>query len=127
VTLLCFGSAIGFLQFCLYPLGVALANDNMEPQLRVSLSGMLLITFGVGACIGPLIAGGLMEFFGTSSFYFFYAGSAALLALCVGQAKVTGKHLQKDAPLHHPVTPNGIASSNLVSVADPLGECIDGR
>ncbi len=127
VTLLWFGSAIGFLQFCLYPLGVALANDNMEPQLRVSLSGMLLITFGVGACIGPLIAGLLMEFFGTSSFYFFYAGSAALLALCVGQAKITGKHLQKDAPLDHPVTPNGIASSNLVSVVDPLGECIDGR
>jgi len=127
VTLLWFGSAIGFLQFCLYPLGVALANDNMEPQLRVSLSGMLLITFGVGACFGPLIAGVLMECFGTSSFYFFYAGSAALLALCVGQAKVTGKHLQQDAPLQHPSTPNGIASSNLVSLADPVSECMDRR
>ncbi|MNG24976.1 hypothetical protein D3C84_1097650 [compost metagenome] len=65
-----------------------MANDNMEPSLRVSLSGMLLITFGVGACIGPLIAGALMEGFGASSFYFFLAGSAALLALLVGQAKV---------------------------------------
>ncbi|MNQ54635.1 hypothetical protein D3C85_687050 [compost metagenome] len=106
---------------------MALANDNMEPQLRVSLSGMLLITFGVGACFGPLIAGVLMECFGTSSFYFFYAGSAALLALCVGQAKVTGKHLQQDAPLQHPSTPNGIASSNLVSLADPVSECMDRR
>jgi MFS family permease len=88
-TLLWFGAGIGFLQFCLYPLGVALANDNMEPSLRVSLSGMLLITFGVGACIGPLIAGALMEGFGASSFYFFLGGSAVLLALFVGQAKVT--------------------------------------
>ncbi len=121
-TLLWFGAGIGFLQFCLYPLGVALANDNMEPPLRVSLSGMLLITFGVGACFGPLIAGVLMEYLGASSFYYFYAGSALLLALLVGQRKITGKHLQKDAPLHHPVTPNGIASSNLVSVVEPVGE-----
>lgn len=119
-VLLLFGAGIGFLQFCLYPLGVALANDNMEPALRVSLSGMLLITFGVGACVGPLIAGALMEYLGASSFYFFYAGSALLLALSVGQAKFTGKHLQKDAPLHHPVTPNGIASSSLVSVGEPV-------
>ncbi|MGY2260580.1 MFS transporter [Pseudomonas sp. SDO55104_S430] len=127
VTLLLFGAGVGFLQFCLYPLGVALANDNMEPALRVSLSGMLLITFGVGACFGPLIAGALMEHLGTSSFYFFYAGSALLLALFVGQAKVTGKHLQKDAPLQHPVTPNGIASSNLVAVCEVVAQGKDQR
>ena len=121
-TLLCVGAGVGFLQFCLYPLGVALANDNMEPALRVSLSGMLLITFGVGACFGPLIAGALMEHLGAASFYYFYAGSALLLALCVGQAKVTGRHLQKDAPLQHPVTPNGIASSNLVAVVEPAAD-----
>lgn len=118
VTLLWFGAGIGFLQFCLYPLGVALANDNMEPALRVSLSGMLLITFGVGACIGPLIAGALMEHLGAASFYFFYTGTALLLALCVGQAKVTGEHLRSDAPLQHPVTPNGIASCNLMTVEE---------
>ncbi|WP_175379769.1 MFS transporter [Pseudomonas sp. C1C7] len=126
-TLLWFGAGVGFLQFCLYPLGVALANDNMEPTLRVSLSGMLLITFGVGACVGPLIAGALMQYFGASSIYYFYAGCALLLALCVGQAKVTGRYLQKDAPLQHPVTPNGIASSNLVAVCEPAVECTDQR
>lgn len=126
-TLLWFAAGIGFLQFCLYPLGVALANDNMEPALRVSLSGMLLITFGVGACIGPLIAGALMAYFAAPSFYGFYVGSALLLALCVGQAKVTGKHLQKDAPLQHPVTPNGIASSNLVAVGESVAECAERR
>jgi MFS family permease len=125
-TLLVYGTGIGFLQFCLYPLGVALANDNVEPQLRVSLAGMLLITFGVGACIGPLVAGLLMEHCGSSSLYFFYAGSAALLAVCVGQAKVTGRHLHHDAPFHHPSTPNGIASSNLVTVAESVVENREG-
>lgn len=127
ITLLCFGAAIGFLQFCLYPLGVALANDNMEPALRVSLSGMLLITFGIGACVGPLIAGAMMEYLDASIFYGFYAGSALLLALCVDQAKVTGQHLQDDAPLQHVVIPNGIASSSLMSVGEPVPERIEPR
>ena len=123
-TVLLFGAAIGFLQFCLYPLGVALANDNMPAQLRVSLSGMLLITFGVGACIGPLVAGVLMEYAGASSLYFFHAGCALLLALCVTQARVSGRHLNPDAPLHQPPTPDGLASSNWVAVAEPVEQSV---
>ena len=123
-TVLLFGAAIGFLQFCLYPLGVALANDNMQAQLRVSLSGMLLVTFGVGACIGPLVAGLLMEYAGASSLYFFHAGCALLLALCVTQTRVSGRHLNPDAPLHQPPTPNGLASSNWVAVAEPVEQSV---
>ncbi|QCY11583.1 MFS transporter [Pseudomonas sp. MPC6] len=120
-TLMLFGAGIGFLQFCLYPLGVALANDNIEPQLRVSLASVLLVAFGVGAGIGPLLAGSLMEHFGASSLYFFFAACAALLVVFVGQGKVTGEHLQEDAPLHHPSTPNGLASSSLVAVVESVG------
>ncbi|AZE72116.1 putative MFS-type transporter [Pseudomonas synxantha] len=123
-TVLLFGAAIGFLQFCLYPLGVALANDNMQAQLRVSLSGMLLVTFGVGACIGPLVAGLLMEYTGASSLYFFHAGCALLLALCVSQTRVSGRHLNPDAPLHQPPTPDGLASSNWVAVAEPVEQSV---
>lgn len=121
-ALLLFGAGIGFLQFCLYPLGVALANDNIEAELRVSLAGLLLVAFGIGACIGPLLAGALMEQFGASSLYGFFAACAALLALAVGQGKVTGKHLQADAPLHHQATPNGLASSTLAAVIEPVAE-----
>lgn len=118
-VLLLFSACIGFLQFCLYPLGVALANDNMEPRLRVSLAGLLLATFGVGACIGPLLAGALMGHFGPSSLYLFFAISAAVLAVAVGQGRVTGEHLQDDAPLQHQATPNALACTTLAAVIEP--------
>ena len=55
------GFVISLLQFCLYPLAVAFSNDHVESERRVSLTAMLLVTYGVGACIGPLAAGVLMK------------------------------------------------------------------
>ena len=98
---------------------MALANDNIEAELRVSLAGLLLVTYGIGACIGPLLAGALMEWFGAPSLYYFSAACAALLALAVGQGKVTGAHLQEDAPLHHQATPVGLASATLAAAVEP--------
>lgn len=118
--LLLVGACIGFLQFCLYPLGVALANDNVEPERRVSLAGLLLVAYGIGACIGPLLAGAVMEHHGASGLYAFSAICAALLALVVGQGKVTGAHLQNDAPLQHQATPIGLACSPLTVAIEPV-------
>ncbi|WPC06310.1 MFS transporter [Pseudomonas benzenivorans] len=114
------GAVIGLLQFCLYPLGVALANDNVEAELRVSLAGVLLVAYGIGACIGPLLAGVLMEHFGVWSLYYFFAACAALLALAVSQKRVTGVYLQADAPLQHQATPIGLASATLPAAVQPL-------
>ena len=125
-VLLLVGACIGFLQFCLYPLGVALANDNIEPELRVSLAGLLLVTYGVGACIGPLLAGALMERCGAASLYYFSAACAALLALAVGQGKVSGAHLQADAPLHHQATPVGLACATLAAAVEPAATATPG-
>ncbi|MNP21542.1 putative MFS-type transporter YcaD [compost metagenome] len=74
------GAAIGCLQFSLYPLGVAHANDNLEPELRVSVAGVLLVAFGIGATIGPLVAGALMERLGPQALYLFGVGVTVLLA-----------------------------------------------
>ncbi|PYY71299.1 MFS transporter [Pseudomonas jessenii] len=77
------GAVIGFLQFCLYPLGVVHANDNLEPELRVSVAGVLLVTFGIGATIGPLVAGALMEHFGRQALYLFGIAVTALVVCFV--------------------------------------------
>lgn len=91
-TLMAFAFAIGSLQFCMYPLGAALANERIEPYLRVPLAGMLLTVFGIGSCLGPLAAGALMTRAGPSSLYFFFAACAAALALAIGQARCGGGH-----------------------------------
>ena len=46
MALMVLTAIFGFLVFTLYPLAVALANDHVEPDDRVPLSAMLLVTFG---------------------------------------------------------------------------------
>lgn len=87
------GAAIGFLQFCLYPLGVAQANDNLEAGLRVSVAGVLLVAFGVGAVIGPLVAGALMELLGPQGLYLFGIGVTMLLTLLIREGPKTRAEL----------------------------------
>ena len=96
-ALLAFAFAIGSLQFCLYPLGAALANERIEPVMRVPLAGMLLTVFGIGSCLGPLVAGALMTWAGASSLYLFFAACAAVLALCMGQARAVGAGAGQEA------------------------------
>lgn len=123
--LLVLSASVGFLQFSLYPLGVALANDNIESELRVSLAGMLLLTFGAGACLGPLIAGSVMHVYGASYLYAYLAVCAALLAVAVSQRKVMGDYLRDDAPLHQPVMPSALASSTVIACLEPTGTAND--
>lgn len=51
----------GVFAFTLYPLGTALANQNIDQSQRVALSATILLTFGLGASIGPLLASAGMQ------------------------------------------------------------------
>jgi len=107
------------LQFCLYPLAVAFSNDHMESERRVELSAMLLVTYGVGACIGPLACGFLMRAFGSNMLYLFASLFALLLALRVRPASVTHKHRAADAPMRHVAVPGDLTHSPLSAALDP--------
>jgi MFS family permease len=115
--------AVGFLvcalQFSLYPLAVALANDHVEGERRVSLTAMLLVTFGVGASIGPLVAGVLMRFLGANMLYAFVCACAMILVIRVRPERVTHLHQVDDAPLHHIPMPDSTTSSPLTAALDP--------
>ena len=63
----------GILAFTLYPLATALANSRVEQEDRVGLSATILVTFGMGASIGPLIASSLMQALGNPMLYGFMA------------------------------------------------------
>lgn len=69
----------GVMQFTLYALAGSYANDLVTADRRVGLSAVLLMSFGFGACLGPLIAGGLMRFTGATTFYMFMTGCSLLL------------------------------------------------
>lgn len=115
--------ALGFLcslvQFCLYPLAVAFSNDHVEGDRRVSLTAMLLVTYGVGASIGPLVAGVLMKLFGSQMLYAFFSFFALVLVWRIRPKAVTNLHQVDDAPLHHVAMPDSMSSSPLVAALDP--------
>ncbi|MFI8479447.1 MFS transporter [Pseudomonas sp. NPDC078700] len=116
------GFAVSIMLFCLYPLAVAFANDHVESERRVSLTVMLLVVFGVGAAIGPMLVGFLMRFLGANMLYAFTALSGLVLVSFVRTAKVTHVHQVDEAPLHHIAMPEGMASSPLVAALDPRND-----
>ena len=111
------GFLVSLLQFSLYPLAVAFSNDHVEADRRVSLTAMLLVTYGVGASIGPLVAGVLMKQFGSQMLYAFFSFFAVVLAWRIRPKAVTNLHVVDDAPLHHVAMP--AANSPLAAALDP--------
>lgn len=118
--LLAIGFVVSLMQFTLYPLIVALANDMIEPERRVSLSACLLMAFGVGACIGPLAVGALIEPLGGSILYAFFAlCGAGIVALSRTSKKEEETQMAVDAPVPHIAMPDSLSSSPLSPALNP--------
>ena len=113
------GGLCCMLFFSLYPLAVAFANDNIEAEKRVSLTAVLLTTFGVGASISPLLIGVLMKTLGPNMLYVAFSLFAMLIAARVRPQAISGEHLEAEAPLQHIYMPDGISSSPLAAALDP--------
>lgn len=109
----------GLMAFTLYPLAVALANDHVEQEQRVQLAATLLITFGVGASLGPLLGSMLMQVGGAQMLYVFMACSSLLLVIFVRPERVTGVNLVEDAPIQFMPAAGNLASSPLAAAIDP--------
>ncbi|HUH60640.1 MAG TPA: MFS transporter [Candidimonas sp.] len=118
-ALLLFSCVFGILQFTLYPLGAAFANDNVDPDRRVGLSAILYMVYGLGACVGPLIVGLLMRELNASMYFVFVSACAAILVVFVRPQKVTGENLSEDAPTHFVPMSDSLQSSNVVAALDP--------
>ncbi|MEM6461251.1 MAG: MFS transporter [Pseudomonadota bacterium] len=60
---------LGSVLFVIYSLVVAHANDHAEADEFVSVASGLLIVYGVGTMIGPLVSGALMDRAGSYALY----------------------------------------------------------
>ncbi|HWK72579.1 MFS transporter [Pollutimonas sp. M17] len=118
-ALLLFSCAFGVLQFTLYPLGAAFANDNVDQERRVGLSAILYMVYGLGACVGPLLAGLLMRELEVSMYFVFVSACAAVLVAVIRPQRVTGANLSQDAPTHFVPMSDSLQSSNVVAALDP--------
>ncbi|CAI0770648.1 Uncharacterized MFS-type transporter ycaD [Serratia entomophila] len=118
-VLLAVGFIVSMLQFTLYPLVVALANDLIEPERRVSLAACLLMAFGVGASIGPLAVGALIQPLGGNILYAFFALCGVLLVTFSRTVKQDESQFVQDAPVPHIPLPDSLASSPLSPALNP--------
>lgn len=69
----------GGITFVLYPLAVSYTNDYLDPADMVPASAGLLIAFGIGATVGPLIGAGTMDVVGPEGLFLFSAAAAAFM------------------------------------------------
>ena len=69
--------------FSLYPLCVAHANDYADARDFVTTASGLLLVYGIGAAIGPLVAGTMIQLFGGPAFTMFLAAMHGGLAAVI--------------------------------------------
>ena len=71
----------GGLAFAIYPMAVAHLVDHLNNEDIVAGSTVLLLLHGVGAAIGPVLAGGMMNIFGPAALAAHFAVAQLLLAI----------------------------------------------
>ena len=65
----------------LYPIAVAITNDRMESNRIVAASATLLLSYGVGSVIGPIVMAELVGILGPRGLFFGNAGFLVVLAV----------------------------------------------
>jgi len=63
---------IGGFSFTLYPLGVTQACDHLEPHQITKATSYLLIFYGLGAVVGPIVAAWVIKVLGIYFLFFYF-------------------------------------------------------
>lgn len=79
-ALLPLGFALGALMSTIYGLSVAHVNDLIDNSKTLEVTGSLLLVNGIGASIGPTLAGGAMDVMGPGGLLIYFAAVGALQA-----------------------------------------------
>ncbi|MDH6234243.1 MFS family permease [Mesorhizobium soli] len=107
-------AAYGALAYTLYSLAVAHANDHARPEEFVKLSGGLLLLYGFGTMIGPVVGATLMGlspeglFLATALAHFALAGYTLLRISRRAPVPVEAREAFNSLPSERGVTPEAL-------------------
>lgn len=73
--------AFGGFSFTLYPLSMAYTCEHVEENQIIATTGGFVLSYGIGAIAGPLLAPVAMNFFGPPGLFYFLALISLLLGL----------------------------------------------
>lgn len=74
----------GGMAFAVYPIVVAHLVDHLPPEDLMTASSSVLLIYGIGSALGPLIAGGLMSALGGWSLFGWFALTHGAIAVYAG-------------------------------------------
>lgn len=110
----------GGVAFTLYPVSVAHTHDFFPPDDIVAVSSALLLSFGVGASLGPPAAALVMKNLGPSGLYIFIAAASSIFG---GSVAVFLHRQPERLQADHPVRFMAMrTSSPVIAVLDPRAE-----
>jgi hypothetical protein len=85
--------------FPLYAIAVAHSNDFAEPHEYVTVSAGLLLIYGIGAVVGPLVSSASMTAFGAGGLFLFVAWVYGVLVLMVFYRMLRGRRPAEAHPI----------------------------
>ena len=113
------GSIFGGFCFALYPLSVSHSCDLVDPKDLVAASGGILLFFGIGAIMGPILAAYPMQYMGNQGFFYFSAAISLLLCLFTFTRIIKKTPTAKEDKLPFSSVPS---STPMASELDPRAE-----
>ena len=113
VGVVAIGAAWGTIGFPLYSIAVAHANDFAEADEFVKVSAGLLLIYGIGAVIGPLVASACIDYFGAGGLFLFIAWVYGALALAAFLRMLRHRQPEED---HHVSFQDVLATVQTASV-----------
>jgi len=109
----------GGFMYPLYALCVSHTNDYVAKDDFVEASSGLLLTWGIGAAIGPMIAAVLMEVVGLAGLFLHTASVHLILGLFALYRIARRAAVPAEARTEHVYTPGAVRTTPEVSVIDP--------
>jgi len=114
----------GGFSFTIYALSASQVNDLADPGRLVQVAAGLLVAYGFGASIGPVLAAQAMAVIGPSGLFFYIIGINVLLAVFIIIRIMQRRRGEKAKSPFLPMSGFGISSEELytatLDAADPL-------
>jgi MFS family permease len=117
--LIVLGFVYGGFVFTIYGLSVALVNDLIEPERLLEATGGLLLLYGIGATVGPAMAGAFMDLLGPGTLMSYFA------ALLCATAAFAAYRMRVAAPIPVAVRQDYVPTSGSSPAALQLDPRID--
>lgn len=107
----------GGMSFAIYPIVVAHLVDHAPPEDLLAASSSVLLVYGAGSALGPLVAGGLMDAFGAWTLFAWFALTHATLAVYAAWRYRKSPRTPADTPVFQPMLRTTPAALRLLRAA----------